>query len=59
MKNKVYKERIYTIHWHINGFCYRTTTGCDKQHVEYCKKVARQLGETLKIELEKVITYEY
>lgn len=57
MKKQVIKERIYTIHWYANGFCYRTTMGCTKQYVENCRNVAKQLGERVKVELEKIITY--
>lgn len=60
MAKKRYKtERRYTIHWYRNGFCYRTTHDCPKEHVDRCRAIARLLGEKIKAELELVIKYEY
>ena len=53
------KVKYYTVHWFCNGFCYRTTRGCDIDDVKNCKRTAKLLGETIKYELEKVVTYTY
>jgi hypothetical protein len=58
-RKKVVKVRIYTVHWYSNGFCYRTTRGCDMDAVKNCKCTAKLLGETIKYELERIETYEY
>lgn len=56
---KKIKEKRYTIHWLQNGFCYRTTLDCPWSEVLRAKKVARQLGEEIRYEYEKTITWEY
>lgn len=56
---KVVKVKYYTVDWYSNGFCYRTTRGCDMEAVKDCKRTAKLLGETIKYELEKVVNYEY
>jgi hypothetical protein len=33
--------------------------GCDIDDVKNCKRTAKLLGETIKYELEKVVTYTY
>ena len=58
-RKKVVKVRIYTVNWYSNGFCYRTTRGCDMDAVKNCKHTAKLLGETIKYELERIETYEY
>lgn len=58
-KKRYITERRYTIHWYRNGFCYRTTRDCPKEHVDSCRATARLLGEKIKTELERVIKYEY
>lgn len=58
-RKKVIKVRIYTVNWYSNGFCYRTTRGCDMDAVKNCKRTAKLLGETIKYELERIETYEY
>lgn len=58
-KKRYITERRYTIHWYRNGFCYRTTRNCPKEHVDSCRATARLLGEKIKTELERVIKYEY
>lgn len=58
-RKKVVKVRIYTVNWYSNGFCYRTTRGCDMDAVKNCKRTAKLLGETIKYELERIETYEY
>jgi len=58
-RNHTLKVKYYTVHWYRNGFCYRTTRGCEMDDVKNCKHTAKLLGETIKYELEKVVTYEY
>ena len=58
MKKKYVTEKRYTIHWYRNGFCYRTTTNCPKDYVDNSKKLAKALGETIKIEVEQIIRHE-
>lgn len=58
-RNRTLKVKYYTVDWYRNGFCYRTTLGCDMEAVKDCKRIAKLLGETIKYELEKVVAYEY
>lgn len=58
-KKKVYKEKRFTIHWYRNGFCYRTTTDCKREDVLHCQRTAKLLGESIKVELERIVEYEY
>lgn len=58
-RNRTLKVKYYTVHWYRNGFCYRTIRGCEMDDVKNCKHTAKLLGETIKYELEKVVTYEY
>ena len=58
-KKRYITERRYTIHWYKDGFCYRTTRDCPKDHVDNCRATAKLLGEKIKTELERVIKYEY
>ena len=58
-RNRTLKVKYYTVNWYRNGFCYRTTRGCDMDDVKNCKSTAKLLGEAIKYELEKVVTYEY
>lgn len=53
------KVKYYTVNWYQNGFCYRTTRGCNIDAVKNYKRIAKLLGETLKYELEKVVNYKY
>ena len=45
-------KNFYTVDWYTDGFCYRTTTGCDWETVKRFKKLAKVLGETIKYEKE-------
>ena len=53
------QKTLYTIDWYTNGFCYRTTCGCDREAVKDAKKLAKLLGETIKVEKERVVKYAY
>lgn len=53
------KVKYYTVDWYRNGFCYRTTRGCDGEAVKNCKRTAKLLGETIKYELERIDNYSY
>ena len=33
-RNRTLKVKYYTVHWFSNGFCYRTTMGCDIDDVK-------------------------
>ena len=50
-RNRTLKVKYYTVHWYRNGFCYRTTRGCEMDDVKNCKHTAKLLGETIKYEL--------
>ena len=52
MKKKVKKTKLYTVNWVRNGFCYRTTMGCDWEAVKDCKRIAKLLGETIEYEFD-------
>lgn len=58
-KKRYVTERRYTINWYRDGFCYRTTRDCPKDYVDSCKVTARLLGEKVKVELERIVKYEY
>lgn len=45
-------KNSYTVNWYINGFCYRTTVGCDWDAVKRFRRLAKVLGETIKYEKE-------
>ena len=49
--NRILKAKYNTVHWYRNGFCYRTTLGCNTDDVKNCKHTAKLLGETIKYEL--------
>lgn len=53
------QKTLYTIDWYKNGFCYRTTCGCDREGVKNARATAKLLGETIKVEKECVIKYAY
>jgi hypothetical protein len=59
MRKQYIQEKRYTINWYRNGFCYRTTMDCTKEYVNNCKKLAKLIGETIKIELEQTIKIYY
>lgn len=52
-------EKRYTINWYRNGFCYRTTTDCPKEHVTESRKVAKLLGEKIEVEVDRIVKHEY
>lgn len=58
-KKKVITEKRYIVHWYSNGFCYKSTSDCPKEYVTNCRKVAKALGETIKVEIDRVIKHEY
>lgn len=47
------KKKTYTVHWYSNGYCYRTTTGCDWDAVKYFRQVAKLTGDTIKYEADR------
>ena len=55
MKKVIKKKRkIYDVNWYCNGFCYRTTRGCDWETVKECRRIARLLGEKIEYELDHI-----
>ena len=51
-------EKRYNIDWIKNGFCYRTTTDCPYSYVKNARRVAKALGETIKVEYCRTLKYE-
>ena len=48
MRRKIIrKKKIYDVDWIRNGFCYRTTTGCDWETVKECRETAKLIGEKI------------
>ena len=45
------KQKIYSVNWYSNGFCYRTTTNCSWEDVQSIKRTAKLIGETVKYEV--------
>ena len=43
-------ETLYWVHWYNNGLCYRSTHSVPKNEIKNLRKLAKQLGETIKIE---------
>ena len=55
MKTK--KIKYYAVNWYSNGFCYRTTVGCDWEDVKRCRRTAKAIGETITYEVMETRTY--
>ena len=55
---KVRTEKRYNIDWIKNGFCYRTTTDCPYSYVKKARRLAKALGETIKVEHYRTLKYE-
>ena len=53
------QKTFYTIHWYKYGFCYRSTTHCDRQAVKDARELAKLLGEKIETEKEEVVKYRY
>lgn len=51
------KRKIYTVHFYTNGFCYLTVTHCPWEAVKEYKALAKQLGETVKVEFDYYENY--
>lgn len=43
-------KKLYYVNWLRNGFCYRTTHSVPREELAKLKRIAKALGETLKIE---------
>ena len=56
---KVRTEKRYNIDWISNGFCYRTTMDCPYSYVKNARRVAKALGETIKVEYCRTLKYEF
>jgi hypothetical protein len=46
----VKKTNIYSVDWWRGDWCYRTTTGCDWQAVQECRRAAKLMGEKITYE---------
>ena len=46
------RTKIYNVDWIRNGFCYRTTMGCDWEAVKDCKRAAKLMGEKIEYEFD-------
>ena len=55
---KVRTEKRYNIDWIRNGFCYRTTMDCPYSYVKNARRVAKALGEIIKVEYCRTLKYE-
>jgi hypothetical protein len=53
------KKKIYSVNWYSNGFCYRTTTGCEWEDVKRFRKIAKTIGETITYEVAETRAYRY
>ena len=56
---RISKQKIYAVDWYCNGFCYRTTTGCTWEDVKRMRRVAKDIGDTIKYEVIDTIVYKY
>ena len=56
---KTIKKKMYAVNWYCNGFCYRTTTGCDWEVVKHLRKAAKAIGETITYEVIGTKVYNY
>lgn len=43
-------EILYWVNWYRNGFCYRSTHSVPRSKIKELRMLAKQLGETIKIE---------
>ena len=43
------KDKTYIVDWYSGKFCYRSTICYTKEQVHNCRKVARVLGDTIKV----------
>lgn len=59
MRKIVRKYKVYTVNWLRDGFCYRTTQGCDWEAVKDCKRTAKLLGEKIEYEFDHYQEYTY
>ena len=50
MRTIKHKTKIYSVDWIRNGFCYRTTMGCEWEDVLECKRQAKLMGEKIEYE---------
>lgn len=58
-KPRVYSEKRYIVHFYSDGHCYNSKFDCPKSYVDMCRYNAKLTGEKIKVELDRVIKYEY
>ena len=44
-------NQLYWVDWYMDGFCYRSTHSVPKNKIKELRKLAKHLGETIKIEI--------
>lgn len=53
-------EKRYTIHFlNSNGFCYRSLGNCPYSKVKEEKRLAKAFGESIEVEYERTIVYQF
>ena len=53
-------EKRYTIHFlNSNGFCYRSLGNCPYSKVIEERRLAKAFGESIEIEYERTIVYQF
>jgi hypothetical protein len=53
-------EKRYTIHFlNSSGFCYRSLGNCPYSKVKEERRLARAFGESIEVEYERTIVYQF
>ena len=53
-------EKRYTIHFlNSNGFCYRSLGNCPYSKVKEERRLAKAFGESIEVEYERTIDYQF
>ena len=53
-------EKRYTIHFlNSSGFCYRSLGNCPYSKVQEERRLAKAFGESIEVEYERTIVYQF
>jgi hypothetical protein len=53
-------EKRYTIHFlNSSGFCYRSLGNCPYSKVKEERKLAKMFGESIEVEFERMVVYQF
>lgn len=53
-------EKRYTIHFlNSSGFCYRSLGNCPYSKVKEERRIAKAFGESIEVEYERTIVYQF